>query len=304
MASDLSYFIPHHGRPKVSLCIPESFNLYVCPPSCVRRVSIRALRNDTRGAMGFLFLTEADVATGAYEHAVAEAVAEALTTLERPPRAFFIHLNCIDDFLGTDEDALLDELRARFPGLGFAVVHMNPIAADRGLSTGLRIHDRLYSMLQPTSHRDSAVNLVGTFADIGGDCELFEVMRAWGVREVRQLFSCADFEAYRRLASSRLNVVLAHIGSYAAENMERRLGIPRVDAPVSYDLDEIGRQYRAIGSALGQAGGVVDGTCSQEGRAFEGRQAPSSAADDEAARQVAHAEGAAWGAEPAAHTCA
>ena len=100
MASDLSYFIPHHGRPKVSLCIPESFNLYVCPPSCVRRVSIRALRNDTRGAMGFLFLTEADVATGAYEHAVAEAVAEALTTLERPPRAFFIHLNCIDDFLG------------------------------------------------------------------------------------------------------------------------------------------------------------------------------------------------------------
>ena len=108
MASDLSYFIPHHGRPKVSLCIPESFNLYVCPPSCVRRVSIRALRNDTRGAMGFLFLTEADVATGAYEHAVAVAVAEALTTLERPPRAFFIHLNCIDDFLGTDEDALLD----------------------------------------------------------------------------------------------------------------------------------------------------------------------------------------------------
>lgn len=136
MASDLSYFIPHHGRPKVSLRIPESFNLYVCPPSCVRRVSIRALRNDTRGAMGFLFLTEADVATGAYEHAVAVAVAEALTTLERPPRAFFIHLNCIDDFLGTDEDALLDELRGRFPGFGFAVVRMNPIAADRGLSTG------------------------------------------------------------------------------------------------------------------------------------------------------------------------
>lgn len=293
MASDLSYFIPHHGRPKVSLCIPESFNLYVCPPSCVRRVSIRALRNDTRGAMGFLFLTEADVATGAYEHAVAVAVAEALTTLERPPRAFFIHLNCIDDFLGTDEDALLDELRGRFPGLGFAVVRMNPIAADRGLSTGLRIHDRLYSMLEPTPHRDSAVNLVGTFADIGDDCELFGVMRAWGVREVRQLFSCADFEAYRRLASSRLNVVLAHIGSYAAANMERRLDIPRVDAPVSYDFDEIGRQYRAIGSALGRAGGVVDGTCSQEGWAFEGRQEPGVTADDEAARLLAQAEGAA-----------
>ena len=42
MTSDLSFFIPYHGRAKVSLCVPECFNLYVCPPSCVRRVSIRA----------------------------------------------------------------------------------------------------------------------------------------------------------------------------------------------------------------------------------------------------------------------
>ena len=251
MSSDLSFFIPHHGRAKISLCIPESFNLYLCPQACVRRVSIRALRNNTREAMGFLFMTEVDVATGLYEDCVADAVADILHSLESKPRAFFIHLNCIDDFLGTDENALLDALRTRFPEAGFAVVRMNPIAADRGFSTGLRIHDRLYSMLEPALHTDDAVNLVGNFASLDADCELYEVLRAWGINEVRQLFVCKNYDAYQDLAASRLNLALAHIGTYAAENMETRLGIPHVYIPVDYSLEGVRRQYRMIGEVLG-----------------------------------------------------
>lgn len=257
MTSDLSFFIPYHGRAKVSLCVPECFSLYVCPPSCVRRVSIRALRNGTREAMGFLFLTEADVATGAYEECLADAVADALSSLPQAPRAFFIHLNCIDDFLGTDEDAALSALRARFPGVGFAVVHMNPIAADRGLSTGLRIHDRLYSLLEPAGRADDAVNLVGNFVGLEADCELLQVLRVWGVSEVRQLFACKDYAAYQDLAASRLNVVLAHIGTYAAQNMQMRLGIPQVYAPVAYAIGDVWEQYRAIGAALGFDGAAA-----------------------------------------------
>ena len=74
MSRDLSLFIPHRGRPKISLGIPESFDLYLCPPACVRRVSIRAIRNDARGHMGFLYMSEADLATGAYEQRLFEAV--------------------------------------------------------------------------------------------------------------------------------------------------------------------------------------------------------------------------------------
>ena len=71
---------------------------------------------------GFPFLTEADVATGAYEEAPGRRRGRcAASSLPQAPRAFFIHLNCIDDFLGTDEDAALSALRARFPGVGFAV---------------------------------------------------------------------------------------------------------------------------------------------------------------------------------------
>lgn len=250
MSADLSYFVPHHGCAKVSLCIPESFNLYACPPSCVRRVSLRALRNGSREAMGFLYLSEADVAAGSSEDAIMDAVAQALASLEQEPRAFLIHLNCIDDFLGTDEDALLEGLRARFPLHLFTVVRMDPIASDRGLPPGLRVHDRLYSMLEPSPTRDKAVNLVGNFVGLDEECELFDVLRAWGVDDIRQLFACADFDAYRRLAASRLNVVVSFIGSLAAESMEARLGIPFLHAPVSYDVDEVRLAYGSLQQAL------------------------------------------------------
>lgn len=251
MNSDLSCFIPHHGRAKTSLRIPESFDLYLCPPSCVRRVSIRALRNGTRETMGFLFLTEVDVAMGTYEEHVGDAVARVIASLERPPRAFFIHLNCVNDFLGTEDDDLLSSLRDRFPETGFAVMHMNPIAAEQGLSTGLRIHECLYRMLEIPSHSDEAVNLVGNFVGLGADCELSEVLHAWGIDEIRQLFNCRDYAEYQNLSASCLNLVIAPIGAFAAEVMESRLGIPHVYAPVTYALDEVRRQYRTIGKRLG-----------------------------------------------------
>lgn len=250
--SDLSYFIPHHGRSKISLSIPESFDLYLCPPSCARRVSIRALRNDTRNHMGFLYLSEADVAAGCYESALGDAVAEVLETLPHPPRAFFIHVNCIDDFLGTDEAALLADLHERFPFCAFAALHMNPIAADQGLSTGLRIHERLYSMLQPTSHTDQAVNLVGNFVDLDRECELSRVLHSWGIDKTRQLFSCRSFEEYEQLAASRLNIVLSFIGTYAAEAMRDHLGIPFLYLPITYSLPAVCANYQLLGQTLGQ----------------------------------------------------
>ena len=79
MAEGLSYFIPHHGRPKVSLRVPESHSLHICPPACGRRSGIRAIRNGSKGETSFLCLTEADVSGGGYE----ELVEKAVNTLDR-----------------------------------------------------------------------------------------------------------------------------------------------------------------------------------------------------------------------------
>lgn len=251
MSEGLSYFIPHHGRPKISLRIPESHSLHVCPAACGRRSGIRAVRNGTKEHVSFLYITEADVSGGTYEKAVTDAVETLLELLSPPPRAFQIYVNCIDDFLGTDEAALSGALNARFPGVAFALFHINPVSSDEAVPPGMRQQERLYSFLKPGPH-DTGVNLVGAFVPPEPACELYSFLRECGVCEVRELTGCPDYAHYQHMSASRLNLVLMQMGRYAAQQMERRLGIPWLFLPVSYDLDQIQTDYQALAGALGR----------------------------------------------------
>lgn len=251
MDSALSYFIPHHGRAKISLRVPESHRLNVCPAACGRRVGLRALKNGEADRQSFLYITEADVISGDYEAVIGDAVAELLEVLSPVPRAFLIYVNCIDDFLGTDENALLELLYGRFPGLCFAICHIDPIAAQEGMPPGARMQDQLYALLDRAAPEPS-VNLLGNFVSPDPGGELFPVLRGLGVTTVRELHALETYDAFQRMAGARLNLVLMGMGRFAAQNLERRLGIPWLDVPVSYDLTRVAEDYAAIAAALGR----------------------------------------------------
>ncbi|MGN8876646.1 nitrogenase component 1 [Pseudoflavonifractor sp. HCP28S3_F10] len=251
MSEGLSYFIPHHGRPKISLRIPESHSLHVCPAACGRRSGIRAIRNGTKEHVSFLYVTEADISSGGYEAMIGDAVEELLELLSPRPRAFQLYVNCIDDFWGTDENALAAALSERFPGVGFAVFHIDPVTSDDAIPPGMRQQERLYSFLRPGPH-DTGVNLIGAFVPPDPDCELYSFLRECGAFEVRELTSCPDFEHYQRMAASRLNLVLMQMGQYAAKRMEAHLGIPWLFLPATYDLEQIDANYQSIANVLGQ----------------------------------------------------
>lgn len=251
MEHKLAYFIPHHGRPKITLRVPESHRLHICPAACGRRVGLRALKNGEAEHQSFLYITEADVISGDYESMIGDAVAELLEVLSPAPRAFFLSVNCIDDFLGTDETALLNSLRRRFPRQRFALCHINPIAAQDGTPPGARMQDQLYTLLdrRPT---ENSVNLIGNFVSPDPVGELFPVLRSLGIETVRELHALDTYDEFQRMAGARLNLVLMGMGRYAAENMKRRLSIPWLDLPVSYDLERVERDYAAIAAALDQ----------------------------------------------------
>lgn len=263
--------VPPHGAPKTSLRIPGSFDLYLCPPSCARRISLRSLRNGTRDQAAYLYLSEADLATGAYEQALLEAVDDLMVLKDPIPDAILVHLNCIDDFLGTDMDALIDQMRAAHPSVEFGVARLNPIADDRRDTPGERIHEQLYELIRPGQPREAAVNIVGTFVPVLADSELAPCLAALGVREVRYLFSCADYASYQRLGRSCLNLVLGPIGCKAARAMERRLGIAGCPAFVSYAMGDIdgdwARILDALEAALPSADGMAGGAARAEAEA-------------------------------------
>lgn len=246
MSPRSTLFVPSHGAPKTSLRVPGAFDIHLCPLGCTRRTSLRAERNGSAPHEAYLSLSEADLATGAYEEELIEAVGDVLALVSPTPPALFVHVNCVDDFLGTDDAALLERLRGAYPSVRFGLIRMNPIAEERGLAPGERIHEQLYRLIDEGQPRDGGINLVGGFAPVGRDSEIHDVAAALGVPAVRALFACETFADYQALGRSALNIAVSPLGRYAARVMERRLGIPWVYAPVSYEVSVVDGAYEAM----------------------------------------------------------
>ena len=245
----LSFYIPKHGKEKITLRIPDSHSLHICPAACGRRNGIRAIKNGEKDHVSFLYLTQTDLISGGYEAQVGDAVEELLRVIRPRPRAFQLYVNCVDDFLGTDEAALVAELEARFPDLRFAVFHIDPVAGEANIKPGMRMHAQLFTFLRPMP-KDCGINFIGNFASLHPDCELFSILEHWGVGPVREIFHCRDYAAYEEMAKSRLNLVLMQMGEYAAQQLHKRLGIPYLYQPAAYRLDSFAEYYTALAEAL------------------------------------------------------
>ena len=250
--SQLSYQIPDNGRKKTLLRIPESHTLYLCPGSCGRRQGIRALKNGEADHASFLTFSQADIALGDYIGMVHDAVDEVLDAIEPTPRVITLYVNCIDDFIGTDGAALVEELGARHPGTRFLLSHINPVAADVRGNVAVDIHTNHYAALEPVraEERDAGVNAVGGFVSVPDSCELRGYLKALGVPVLRELVACTAFDEYSALARSRFNIAVSHLGQDACQMMEKRLGIPWMYWPACYDPDELARRYEMLGLAL------------------------------------------------------
>ena len=250
--SQLSYQIPDNGRKKTLLRIPESHTLYLCPGSCGRRQGIRALKNGEADHASFLTFSQADIALGDYIGMVHDAVDEVLDAIEPTPRVITLYVNCIDDFIGTDGAALVEELGARHPGTRFLLSHINPVAADVRGNVAVDIHTNHYAALEPVpcEERDAGVNAVGGFVSVPDSCELRGYLEALGVPVLRELVACTTFDEYSALARSRFNIAVSHLGQDACQMMEQRLGITWMYWPACYDPDELARRYEMLGLAL------------------------------------------------------
>ncbi|MFZ3130119.1 MAG: nitrogenase component 1 [Desulfosporosinus sp.] len=247
--STLHYFNPRRMCPRVN--IPESYRLHVAPSACGRRISIGAYRDGDKQQLSHLFISEDDVVSGCYEDLIPDAVEELLNTLGKRPRAIIIEVSCIDDLLGTDHDALLSLLSQRVPDVKFTVCHINPISLDGKLPPPVNMQKKFYGLLDRTGKMEDAVNLVGNNPPLEKDCEIYKILRAFGMN-VKQISDCKTFEEFLHMADSRLNIVVAPMAQMAAEQMNEELGIPFLFAPGTFKIDEIVQVYYDIAAVLGR----------------------------------------------------
>jgi len=250
--NSISYLIPIHANSEGNMTVPECHKLYVCPSACGRRFAIRALKHGDKDAVSFLYITETDAVSGHYEEMIGDAISDLLAEMACAPKAILIHVNCIDDFLGTDEQALLERLRIRFPFLHFTVCHVNPHTISEKSMPCMRIHSQVYGLLDYTGKKDKGINLIGHFEPIDAESELFSVLSGWRVNKVRQLFDRKTFEEFQQMADSSLTLVLTPNEQMAAENMKRKLDIPFFMNVMSYDVEEVLQSYHVIAEMLGE----------------------------------------------------
>lgn len=254
----LRYTSPAHGGwgvVRMGMLVPESHQLFVCPFACGRHGAIGALHQGYKDRVSYLYINEADIVSGGYEDLIPEAVDELLSELPKRPRALMIFVSCLDDLLGTDHEAFLRLLREKHPDMRFTVCHMNPITQDSKLPPPIHIQKKMYGLLEPSKEKKNAVNLVGNLVDILPESELYSLLHSAGFEEINHISRCADYDAFKELAASRMNVVVGPRGLVPAKDMKKSLGIDYVYVPVSYDMDETEEVYRKIYAAAGKDAG-------------------------------------------------
>ncbi len=238
------------GVKRAGLAIPGSVMLLVAPGCCGRNTSLVSNMPAYANRFFYLNMAETDIVTGRHLKKIPQAVEEVVQCLPTPPSLVMICITCVDALLGTDMERVCRRAEERV-GLPVRPCYMYALTREGRRPPMVHVRQSLYSLLEPCSKRATSVNILGFFAPLMDDCELYAYLRGIGVKAVREISRCADFNEFQRMAEANFNLVLHSEARFAAGDLQERLGIPSIELVRFYDVDRIRRQYQALGQVLG-----------------------------------------------------
>ena len=238
------------GVKRAGLAIPGSVMLLVAPGCCGRNTKLVSDIPAYRDRFFYLNMDETDIVTGRHLRKIPQAVEEVVNCLSTPPSLVMICITCVDALLGTDMERVCRRAEERV-GLPVRPCYMYALTREGRRPPMVHVRQSLYSLLEPLPKRPTSVNMLGFFAPLVDDCELYGYLRGIGVRAVREVSRCADFDEFQLMAEANFNLVLHPEARYAAADLEERLGIPSIELTRLYQIDRIRRQYQALGQVLG-----------------------------------------------------
>lgn len=238
------------GVKRAGLAIPGSVMLIVSPGCCGRNTSSISRLPQYAGRYFYLTLDETDVVTGRHLKKIPQAVEEVCASLSAPPTVVMVCITCVDALLGTDMERVCRKAQERV-GLPVRPCYMYALTREGRKPPMVHVRQSLYSLLEPMKKRGTSVNLLGFFAPLKEDCELYPLLRQLGVKTIREISTCDNYSDYLHMAEANFNLVLHPEARLAAEDIQKRLGIPSIELNRFYQLDRVRRQYRALGGALG-----------------------------------------------------
>ena len=238
------------GVKRAGLAIPGSVMLLVAPGCCGRNTSLVSDMPAYKDRFFYLNMAETDIVTGRHLKKIPAAVEEVVECLPTRPSLVMICITCVDALLGTDMERVCRRAEERV-GLPVRPCYMYALTREGRRPPMVHVRQSLYSLLEPRKKRATSVNVLGFFAPLVDDCELYGYLRDIGVKAVREVSRCADFDEFQHMAEANFNLVLHPEARFAAADLQERLSIPSIELTRLYQLDRIRSQYQALGKVLG-----------------------------------------------------
>ena len=242
------------GVKRAGLAIPGSVMLIVSPGCCGRNTSEISSIPQYRHRFFYYEIQEPELVTGQHLKRIPEAVEEVCRSLPEKPSVVMICATCVDALLGTDFDRVCRAAEAR-AGVKVRPCYMYALTREGKKPPMVQVRQSLYSLLEPGTRKAADVNLLGFFAPLDDDSELYAYLRGCGVRQIRELSRCADYDAFQQMACANFNLVLNPEARAAADDLYKQHKMPYIELSQLYRIDKIHSQYQALAGAIG---GTID----------------------------------------------
>lgn len=237
------------GVKRAGLAIPGSVMLLVSPACCGRNT---ALLNELgyNERFFYLLLDDTDIVTGRHLTKIPEAAREICEELDYTPSAIMICITCVDALLGTDMERVCRKC-GEYTGVPAVPCYMYALTREKKLPPMAAVRKSVYSLLKPQKRAADECAVMGYFSPLDDGCEIYQLLRSAGIKKIHELARCKTFEEYSQISGANFSLVLNPEARYAAQEMERSLGMPSIELLRMYQPDKIHNQYRLLGQAIG-----------------------------------------------------
>ena len=240
------------GVKRAGLAVPGSVMLLVSPGCCGRNTTVLSQTGGYGKRFFYYLLDETDIVTGRHLKMIPQAVYRIVEALSEKPSMVMICLTCVDALLGTDMEVVCRQAQEQ-AGLPVRPCYMYALTREGKKPPMVHVRESIYSLLEPAPRRNSrTVNILGHFAPLTDDCELYDVLHSFGITCINEISRMKSYDQYLGMSRANFNLVLNAEALPAAEDLSRRLGIPYIFMKRMYRPEKMDKQYQLLAGALGQ----------------------------------------------------
>ena len=222
--------------------IPESHAVFVMPPGCSRILRLSSIEEGMSHRFTMFNLEQSDIINGSVEDLLlegAERTLKRLTKDGRRPKILSVFASCVDSFIGTDREFVIEQLQEKYPDVIFFNLAVDPINRD-SLPPLVRVHNTITALFEKTGSTRTA-NWLGHYLRPDENHPLLLKLQQSDITS-RHLLDCETVEELRQMGNAAVNIVAGPMALPAARILKSRFGTPYYNLVNPADPDSLSEE--------------------------------------------------------------